>query len=112
MKSLCQTADVPKGAARGFSLDSQSYIVVRDRNRFFVYRNQCPHLGLPLEWLPDEFMDADGELLRCATHGALFLPDTGECVAGPCLGQYLIPVAFQISDGDITLTDASANHRQ
>jgi len=28
-------------------------------------------------------------LIQCATHGALFLIESGECIAGPCAGQSL-----------------------
>ena len=40
-------------------------------------------------WRPDQSLDDSGSLLQCATHGALFLIESGECVAGPCAGQTL-----------------------
>jgi len=49
----------------------------------------CPHRGVPLEWQPDQFLDPSASLIQCATHGALFLIESGECVAGPCAGQFL-----------------------
>jgi len=102
---LCEFHTIPDGAARGIDLGEQRYIVVRQANQVFAYRNRCPHLGIPLDWLPDEFMDLDAELLRCATHGALFLPDTGECVSGPCVGQFLIPVNVTRSGDTVVLQD-------
>jgi nitrite reductase/ring-hydroxylating ferredoxin subunit len=80
---------------------------VREKQSFFIYRNQCPHLGVPLEWRPDDFIDPDSELLRCATHGALFLPETGECVAGPCRGQFLTPIPFVLDDNQIQISPPS-----
>jgi nitrite reductase/ring-hydroxylating ferredoxin subunit len=32
-------------------------------------------------------------MIQCATHGALFLIESGECVAGPCAGQSLQALA-------------------
>ena len=57
-----------------------------------AYRNRCPHLKIPLEWQEDNFFCKDTDLLRCATHGALFLPENGQCVSGPCAGQALEPL--------------------
>ncbi|MBC6905757.1 Rieske (2Fe-2S) protein [Saccharophagus sp. K07] len=100
---LCRIEEVADGCARGFDIGNQRYIVVRQGQDLFVYLNRCPHLGIPLEWFPDQFMDADGEFLRCATHGALFLPDTGECVFGPCTGQFLVKQSFARIDDIIYL---------
>lgn len=103
MLYICATGDVQEGSARSFNIGNQSVIVVKSQQRHYVYRNQCPHLGIPLEWQPDDFMDPDGELLRCSTHGALFMPDTGECVAGPCAGDYLSAIEFAICDDKLVL---------
>ncbi|MNT92136.1 hypothetical protein D3C72_2333610 [compost metagenome] len=48
-----------------------------------------------MEWLPDQFLDSSGSLIQCATHGALFLIESGECVAGPCAGESLLPLALE-----------------
>ena len=102
-KKLCTLSEIPVGNARGFNLGEQRYIVVRQAEDIFVYLNRCPHRGVPLEWQPDTFMDPEGEFLRCAAHGALFLSDTGECVAGPCVGEFLIPVAFALEEDALIL---------
>lgn len=96
---LCNLDDVAEGQARGFALDDSEYIVLRDNGALYVYRNRCPHLGLPLEWDQDSFLDNDGSYLRCANHGALFLKDSGECIQGPCRGDALPAVPFT-RDGD------------
>ncbi|AZE19538.1 Rieske 2Fe-2S family protein [Pseudomonas chlororaphis subsp. aureofaciens] len=63
----------------------------RDR-KVYVYTNRCPHRGVALEWQPDQFLDPSASLIQCATHGALFLIENGECVAGPCAGQSLTAI--------------------
>jgi nitrite reductase/ring-hydroxylating ferredoxin subunit len=46
---------------------------------------------------------ADGQLIHCQRHAAVFLASTGECVGGPCQGESLDPVGFTLSNGDIYL---------
>jgi nitrite reductase/ring-hydroxylating ferredoxin subunit len=86
---LCPAQHLGEGQSRGFRLDELNLLAVRRRGQVYLYENRCPHRGVPLEWQPDQFLDASGSLLQCATHGALFLIDSGECVAGPCAGQSL-----------------------
>ena len=104
-KALCRISDIPEGEARGFDVGAQRYIVVRRDQAISVFRNECTHLGIPLEWQADQFMDPEGELLQCSTHGALFLPDTGECISGPCLGQFLLAVPFGCRGDHVFLED-------
>lgn len=54
-----------------------------------AYLNRCPHMGIELNWMPGHFMDTDNLFLQCSTHGALFKPGDGECIAGPCQGDAL-----------------------
>lgn len=93
MKFLCAGDVLGEGQSRGFLLEGRKLLAIRKDDRVFVYRNVCPHLGIPLEWQPDRFLDASGSLIQCATHGALFLIDSGECVAGPCAGEHLPRIA-------------------
>lgn len=60
-----------------------------DGNTPRAYVNKCPHMGVELNWMPGRFMDIDNLFLQCSTHGALFKPDDGECIAGPCQGDAL-----------------------
>lgn len=89
MKLLCQSSYINEGQSRGFSVDQLRLLAVRQQGRVYLYENRCPHRGVPLEWVADQFLDHSGSLLQCSTHGALFLIDNGECVAGPCAGQSL-----------------------
>ncbi|BAZ95304.1 uncharacterized protein FOKN1_2947 [Thiohalobacter thiocyanaticus] len=69
----------------------------------YGYINRCPHAGSPLDWMPDQFLSLDQRHIQCATHAALFTLDGGECVAGPCVGDRLTPVALELVDGWICL---------
>ncbi len=93
MKFLCTSAELVDASSRGFELDGQKLFAVRREGRVYVYENRCPHRGVGLEWQPDQFLDPSASLIQCATHGALFLIESGECVAGPCAGQFLRALA-------------------
>ena len=70
--------------------------MVRKHGKLFGYINRCPHTGAPLDWNPDQFLDADGAYILCATHGALFEIDSGLCVYGPCINQRLEPLPLEV----------------
>lgn len=71
--------------------------VVAFRGEVHAYANVCPHRWTSLDWQPGEVFDETGLYLICATHGALFEPDSGRCIAGPCHGASLekIPVRHE-----------------
>ena len=93
MKLLCAGAELVNDSSRGFDIGGQKFFAVRRSGQVYVYINRCPHRGVALEWHPDQFLDPSNSLIQCATHGALFLIEDGECVAGPCAGQALTSVA-------------------
>ncbi|WP_323752217.1 Rieske (2Fe-2S) protein [Marinobacter sp.] len=66
-----------------------------------AYLNVCPHLGIELNWMPGRFMDPDNLFIQCSTHGALFKPGNGECIAGPCQGDALTELDVRERDGFI-----------
>lgn len=103
MTTLCQLTDIPEDDARGFAVNGQSLIVVRHDGQTHIYVNWCPHLGIELNFQPDEFFDCERQFLQCANHGALFEIDSGLCVLGPCRGGMLKKVDFVISEGAIKL---------
>jgi len=82
--------------------------VVNHGGRFYAYVNRCAHVGTPLDIWPNEFFTEDGHHLICATHGATYLPETGECVAGPCQGASLtrLPVALDGESLVVSCPDA------
>jgi nitrite reductase/ring-hydroxylating ferredoxin subunit len=75
--------------------------VVRFRGALHAYVNECRHQATELDWNPGEFFDAERLYLICATHGALYEPDSGLCIDGPCRGARLAPVAVGERDGAV-----------
>jgi nitrite reductase/ring-hydroxylating ferredoxin subunit len=64
----------------------------------FGYLNRCAHVPMELDWAEGQFFESSGLYLMCATHGAIYAPDTGKCVGGPCRGGRLRPV--QVDERD------------
>lgn len=103
---LCRADQLLEGHARGFDPLRQgkdSVFAVRHQGQVRVYRNSCPHLDVRMEYRKDRFLSADGQLIVCYAHGAQFLPDTGECVYGPCLGQRLEALPWRVEEGWLVL---------
>jgi nitrite reductase/ring-hydroxylating ferredoxin subunit len=99
---LCRVSDIPDGGARGFDPAPgglTGLFAVRQGEMVYVYVNACPHLGLSLDWAPDNFLSADGSLIVCANHGAEFRIADGTCQRGPCRGQSLEAVPAWINEG-------------
>ena len=102
---LCHLRDLPLNGSRGFDPrgDGQDsvFIVVRD-GKPLAYANACPHHGTPMAWRKDEYLNASGDRIVCAAHGAQFDISTGICTLGPCLGDALTPIEIHIErDGEI-----------
>lgn len=103
---LCRVEDIPEDGARGFPAVPGGFtglFAVRKDGRIRVYVNSCPHIGLPLEPLPDRFLDAKRQSIICAAHGARFRIEDGVCITGPCIGEALEAVPVRIVQGQVVV---------
>jgi nitrite reductase/ring-hydroxylating ferredoxin subunit len=104
---LCHIDHLPDGGSRGFDLNREgqdTVFVVRQGPLLFAYRDACPHHDTPMAWRKDAYLDATGQYIVCAAHGARFDITTGLCTLGPCLGQSLTPVPLRMhDDGEVHL---------
>lgn len=79
-------------------------ILVRCEGGVRAWRNECRHLAVRLDRDTEgSLFDRDGELLMCQFHGALYRPDDGMCVAGPCAGSRLRPLPIQLLGNEVWL---------
>ena len=106
---ICASADLAE-AGKGFRFtvthrqrESDAF-VVRFRGRVFGYLNECGHVPAQLDWLPGEFFDDSKLYLICATHGALYAPESGQCLGGRCNGRGLAKIPVAERDGNVYLT--------
>lgn len=103
--TLCSISDILDPGSKAFQLENNGqnldiFIVHKDGG-FHGFINRCPHTGVNLEWLEDQFLDSDQAFIQCATHGALFEIDTGHCIYGPCVGDSLTPIEIKISNNHL-----------
>lgn len=66
-----------------------------------AYLNQCAHIPVELDFQEGEFFDDSGLYLVCSTHGALYAPESGACMGGPCNGRGLTPLKVVEVDGKV-----------
>jgi nitrite reductase/ring-hydroxylating ferredoxin subunit len=76
-------------------------LLVNYQGNHFAYVNRCPHTGITLDWVNNQFFSSDNRYIMCATHGAVFEPPSGECIWGPCVGLSLQSLPIEINGGQI-----------
>lgn len=101
--ALCRSAELVEGdVAVPFDVlyggEACRAFAVRYRGAPHAYLNRCTHVAMEMDYQPNRFFDDTGQWLLCATHGAAYLPDTGQCAAGPCRGG-LVKIALSESGG-------------
>lgn len=82
---------------------------VKHGGQVYAYLNQCAHIAMEMDWQAGQFFDFDAQYIMCATHGALYEPNTGRCIAGPCEGKLLKPVKLHFYDNTL-YASRYANH--
>jgi len=104
---LCRLEEIPEGEGIGLALGQgearRLIFVVRQGTRVHGYVNSCPHIGTPLDMVPDRFMTTDKRHILCMTHGARFRVYDGYCFTGPCQGRSLAKLALALKDGEVLL---------
>jgi nitrite reductase/ring-hydroxylating ferredoxin subunit len=102
---LCALAEIADPGAKGFRFRDGDFLfagfLVRKAWKLQGFVDSCPHAGWPLSALDDRYLTRAGEHILCTGHGALFRPDDGVCVVGPCLGERLAPWAVTVLGGEV-----------
>lgn len=104
--SICRSADLVDGGlgvrfAVTVSGRETTGFVIRFKGKAFAYLNRCAHVPIELDWNQGEFFESTGLYLMCATHGAIYAPETGRCEGGPCRGGKLRPIGVHEVDGHL-----------
>ena len=71
---------------------------IRFQGQAQAYLNRCTHVAMELDWQANRVFDDSGQWLLCASHGAVYRPDTGQCTGGPCRGG-LVKITLSEQDG-------------
>ena len=91
LQLLCSSGDLAEtGQAVPFDIiyagQTCRAFAVRFKGLPQAYLNRCTHVAMELDWQPNRIFDDSGQWLLCASHGAAYVPDTGQCAGGPCHG--------------------------
>lgn len=71
---------------------------IRFQDQTYAYLNRCTHVPMEMDYQQNQFFDSTGQWLMCATHGAMYQPQTGACRGGPCRGG-LVKIGTSEVDG-------------
>ncbi len=102
---VARLGEIPPGCTKKFirtvnGRDTECFIV-NYGGELFAYVNSCRHVPMTMDWVDNQFLNEDGRYILCATHGAAYEPDTGECIFGPPCGQFLAKVPLTIEAGQV-----------
>ena len=102
-EALCLVDALTETGARGFVFREGEArfagFIVAQGESVRGYLDRCPHAGLPLAWTEHDYLNRARDLIICASHGALFRPEDGACIAGPCAGRTLTPWPVRVECG-------------
>lgn len=102
---VARADEIAPGQSRKFIMPiegaDEECFVINFHGEFHAYVNRCRHIPIPMDWVDNHFFDEGGRYLMCQTHGALYQPASGECLAGPSgsCGKYLFRVPLEVERG-------------
>ena len=103
---ICASIDLIEGGkgvrfpVTAFGEDTTGF-VVRYNHTAYGYLNRCAHVPIELDWAEGEFFESSGLYLMCSTHGAIYAPESGHCMGGPCRGGRLRPIMVVERDDQV-----------
>lgn len=102
---LCRSAELAEtGLAVPFDVlyagQTCRAFAIRYQGVAHAYLNRCTHVAMEMDYQPGRFFDDTGQWLLCATHGAAYVPATGQCAGGPCRGG-LVKIILSEDDGAV-----------
>lgn len=109
---VAHCSELQPGQTKKFLLHWQGHeeecFLVNHGGTLYAYLNRCRHVPMTMDWIENQLLTEDGQYIQCATHGACYLPDTGECVSGPPSGQFLIRVPLTIRGDEVVVRAPAA----
>jgi nitrite reductase/ring-hydroxylating ferredoxin subunit len=105
---VARVGELRSGETKKFMLrcgtrEVEAFVVNHD-GALYAWVNRCRHVPMSMDWIENRFLTEDGRYILCATHGACYQPDTGECIDGPALGKSLISVPLSVRGDEVYAT--------
>jgi len=108
---ICNKSDIQNNKSVKFTIPGKKFdrdgFLIMVKDELHAYYNECPHIGLTLDWEDNDFFSLDFSRLVCKNHGAVFQPETGSCNQGPCEGAALKQIDV-IVENDIVYAKLSS----
>lgn len=99
--AVARMGEIEPGETKKFMLSVEGRetecFLVNYGGQYFAYINRCAHVPMTMDWIDNQFLTEDGRYILCATHGAAFEPETGECIFGPPCGKFLARVPLSMA---------------
>lgn len=95
---IATTGEIKEGEIRSFIVDNEVVAVCNSGGRFYAFKDQCSHQDLPLS-----DGELDGDVVRCAYHGAEFDIKSGEALCLPAV-EPVETYSIKIENGDILIS--------
>ena len=112
-ETICKTSDLQNGQSLKFhfatGIGPEEAFLIKYRDQFHAYVNRCQHVYIPLDYDDNDFFTEEGDYLVCKNHGAVYIPDTGECACGPCDGRNLARLILNIQ-GELVILGEIPKH--
>lgn len=103
--TICNKADLQNNQSVKFTIPCEKFdregFVINRNGEYFAYYNECPHIGIALDWDDNDFFLQDFSKLVCKNHGAEFVPESGSCTTGPCQGTALKTIELKFQNDQI-----------
>jgi len=104
-RPVAKIGELEPGSVKKFWLICDKYridgVLVNYEGRFHAYVNRCRHMTTPLDFVRNQFFTEDGRHVMCMTHGAVYEPESGLCVDGPCKGLSLHRLPVLVAEGEV-----------
>lgn len=86
--TLMKSSDLADGMSKLFHYSRNGELVegfiIRYQGKIYAYINLCPHAYEPIVFGHQSAFNSDKRYIVCREHFAMFNPETGVCVSGPC----------------------------
>lgn len=77
-------------------------LVLKHDDAVAVYLDLCPHNKVGLSET-GTYLTEDGSRIKCALHGATFTLHDGACDRGPCAGDTLAKIPFEVNEQSVRI---------
>lgn len=94
---MAKTNEITSGTGKAVEAGGKPLAVFNINGKFYAIDAVCPHKGGPLA---EGRLDTEAAGITCPWHGAAFMLETGEGIAGPC-GSGVHAYKVRVADGNL-----------